>query len=102
MTKHIMATAGAALALLTAPALAGTTESRSQTISVEGLDLSTPAGQRLLDQRIERAARSVCQSERTRTGTRMQSRAARDCLKIARASARKQVAAMIESRRQGG
>jgi len=102
MIKQLTIGAAAAMAIFATPAFAGTQEHAAQSISVKGLDLGTAEGQKMLDERIERAARAVCDVNRLRTGTRIRSSAARQCLKEARASARKQVAAMIENNRQGG
>jgi UrcA family protein len=56
----------------------------------------------MLDQRIDRAARAVCQLDQAPTGTRIQSRSARACFANARVSAQRQTAAIIASRRSGG
>ncbi|MGB3712777.1 MAG: UrcA family protein [Erythrobacter sp.] len=95
------ATSLAAASLAGSPALADTPPP-SRSVSTAGLDLSTPEGQRLLDQRIEIAARAVCQPHRMHTGSRVTSHEARECLKMARASARKQVAAKIKQENRGG
>lgn len=90
------------LAVSATPAFAGDSELPTQVISTDGLDLDTAEGQRLLDERINRAAREVCQIDQTRTGTRIRSMAARDCLAKATASAKRQVAAMAATEQRGG
>jgi len=102
--KTLAITAAAiGLAVTASPALAGgDTETNTMDVSLAGLDLDTPEGQETLDRRIDRAAREVCGYGRQRTGTRLPSRAASECYKKAKASARQQVAAIIENRRRGG
>jgi len=102
--KTLAITAAAiGLAVTASPALAdGDTEKNTMNVSLAGLDLDTPEGQKMLDRRIDRAAREVCQFDRVRTGTRVRSRAAIDCYEKAKASASRQVAAMIEKQRRGG
>ena len=102
--KTLAITAAAlGLALTGAPALAGDpAEKQTMKLSLAGIDLSTPEGQDELDRRIDRAARAICQLDRISTGTRIRSREAKECFKTAKASAEKQVAAIIENRRRGG
>jgi len=102
MIKQLTIGAAATMAIFATPAFANTQDPPTQSIDVRGLDLGTAEGQKMLDQQIERAARAVCDVNQVRTGTRIRSSKARQCLKEARASARKQVAAMIENNRQGG
>lgn len=103
-TKTLAITAAAiGLAVTASPALAGDdTERNTMSVDLAGLDLDTPEGQAMLDRRIDRAAREVCQYDRMRTGTRIRSKAAIDCYEKAKASARQQVAAMVEKQRRGG
>ena len=84
-----------------APAMADNTEKTTMTVSYAGLDLNTIEGQKLLEQRVEIAARRVCNYNRTQTGTLIRTKA-RECLAKARASASQQVAAIIEDQRRGG
>lgn len=102
--KIAIALAGAAvgLAFTAAPALAGSDDLRTQEVTFAGIDLDTVEGQRMLDQRVERAARAVCGYDELGVGTRIRSNEARDCLAKARASAKSQVAAIIEDQRRGG
>lgn len=102
MKKFAIAAASFGLVLTATPALAGTGDVPTQRVSVAGLDLQTAEGQQMLDQRIERAARQVCQVDHLATGTRIRSHAARDCLAKARASARQQTAAIIADQQRGG
>lgn len=102
MKMFVLAATTLGLAVSAAPALAGPEKGESLKISTSGLDLATPEGQKMLDQRIERAAKSVCKADQVRTGTRTKSHASKECMKQARASAKSQVAAMIEEQRRGG
>jgi len=96
-----LAAASIGLAGITAPAFAGDTVRKTATVSYEGLDLNTAQGQKMLEQRVEIAARRVCDYNARPTSTRMRN-ATRDCLAKARANARQQVAAVIEDQRRGG
>ncbi|MEL7187953.1 MAG: UrcA family protein [Pseudomonadota bacterium] len=102
MKTFALAAATFGLAISATPALAGPGQGETMKISTAGLDLATPEGQKMLDQRIERAAKSVCKVGDVRTGTRFKSREAKECLTKARASAKRQVATIIEERRRGG
>ena len=99
-TRYAVISAALAISLIANPARA-----QSQTVGVAyaDLDLNTPAGQAALDRRIQTAAESVCGFNEVRTGTRLPSSSARDCLREALASTRQQVAAQIsrETRKRG-
>lgn len=102
--KACFAPAACAIALISAPAMAGKTmdEDRpSGTVSTSGLDLSSSEGQALLQARIDRKARQIC---RLGDGPQPASsrRAARKCIATAKASARQQFAALIAEARLGG
>lgn len=102
MKTLALATAAFGLALTAAPALAGAGELPTKVVEIAGLDLDTTEGQRMLDQRIERAARDVCRYDEERVGTRIRSNESRACLAKARAGAQQQVATIIENQRRGG
>ncbi|WP_299195823.1 UrcA family protein [uncultured Erythrobacter sp.] len=102
MKTLAIATATLGLAFTASPAFADPAELPHQAISIAGLDLATPEGQRMLDRRIDRAAREVCQVDNIRTGTRIRSQEAQRCFAKARASAQQQVAVIIEDQRRGG
>ncbi|MEM6474535.1 MAG: UrcA family protein [Pseudomonadota bacterium] len=99
MKTLTLATAAVGLAI-SAPAMATTAPTAE--VSVAGLDLGTAEGQKMLDKRIDRAAREICQLNRTPTGSRLQTLAKRDCYNKARVSAKRQVAATLEQRQRGG
>lgn len=90
--------AGAAIS----PSLAGEPDRMTVTIGVADLNLATPEGQRTLDRRIEKAARSVCRVPKVMTGTRIMNQDARACLAEAKAAARQQVAALAADQQRGG
>ena len=60
MSRILFLIAGAILALLDSPSVAGPVEPPSRTVSLGDLDLSTEAGRIRLDRRIVAAARDVC------------------------------------------
>ena len=97
-----IAAASIGLTLSASPAMAGPDELPKQHVSIAGLDLDTAEGQEMLDARINRAAREVCQIDRIPTGTRIRSQVAQECVAKARASAQRQVAAIMEDQRRGG
>ncbi len=102
MKTLAIATAAIGLAFTASPAIAGPDQPPTQSVSAAGLDLNTVEGQRMLDQRINRAAREVCQADYVRTGTRIPSTEVRECVAKARASAQRQMAAIAENQRRGG
>ena len=103
MKTFTLAIAAASVAItgIAAPAFAGDTVRKTQEVSYKGLDLNTAEGQKLLEQRVEIAARRVCDYHARPTSTRLR-KESRACLAKARANARAQVAAVIEDERRGG
>ena len=101
MKALTLAAAALGLAVTATPALAGD-EAPKGKVSLSGLDLSTAEGQKMLDQRIDRVARDICEVDKVQTGSRLKSRAVRDCYNKARKSAKQQVAAAIAERQRGG
>lgn len=102
MKNLAIATAALGLAFTASPALAGSNEYQSMDVSYAGLDLSTIEGQRLLEQRVEIAARKVCGYDDRQVGTLIRSKEVRDCVANARASARQDVATILQERQRGG
>ncbi len=86
------------------PVAARETQLRSEQISLADLNLGTAAGQRTLDKRIEKAARSVCRTVSVTTGLRVMDQDAHRCLVRARLDAKQQVAALTgtETEQRGG
>jgi len=74
----------------------------TRSISYSDLDLSTVAGQRRLDARIDRAARDMCGADRAAAGSRITSREAMACYRKALASTRERVAAAVARTARGG
>ena len=91
-----------ALAFTASPALANSSEFVTKDVEFADLNLSTPEGQARLEQRIESAAKSVCSVYEERTGTRLRSPKHTACLANARASGKKQMAAVVADQRRGG
>lgn len=92
----------ATLALLAAsPALAAP-EGTSVTVRHDDLRLDEPRGQKLLEQRIIRAAREVCGMDEQLSGTRIRSAKTVACYKQARAHAMERYAALTTDHQLGG
>lgn len=88
-----------ALIALSALALASTTQALANdqlVIPYADLNLTSEAGQKKLDTRIELAVRDFCQADTVVTGTRVQNPAISKCLKTTRAAAKRQMAAVVE------
>ena len=81
--------------LLAVPAFA-----ESITVQYKDLDLSTEAGQKQLNSRIDSAARKVCGFSDLRTGTRVPTKEARDCVAEAHRQLQKQIAMLAEKDKQ--
>ncbi|AKM09559.1 UrcA family protein [Croceicoccus naphthovorans] len=90
----IAAAAGLAIA---APAFA-----ESVSVEYSDLNLSTEAGQKELDRRLNNAARQVCGMDQKLTGTRVPSRESRECYKNARAQFEQSIAAVTAKEARGG
>ncbi|MFV0645109.1 MAG: UrcA family protein [Sphingomonadaceae bacterium] len=100
MKRPLTALAAACTTIaIAAPALADT---RSIAVEYKDLNLSSPEGQKKLAQRINRAARQVCQVDQLATGTRIRAGAALQCYKTASAKAQNHMARVIENNRYGG
>ena len=100
-----LAIAAAALGLVCStatPVLAGNVEQLSVKVRLSDINLASPSGQKLLDRRIEYAARTVCRADVPTTGSRILTQDKRDCLAKARTDARQQVAAITSDRQRGG
>lgn len=98
---HALAAIGLAGAAFT-PAFAGEVEPMSIKVTAADLDLGTAKGQRTLDNRVEKAARTVCRVNNLTTGSRILSQEAQACLVKARSDAKRQVAVMISDQQRGG
>lgn len=97
MTLAALGLAGSAVT----PTLANETEKMTIQVQYDDLDLATPEGQQRLDQRLEKAVRTVCRTQSHTGGSRILSLDAKACLAKARADVRQQVAAMNQSKQRG-
>lgn len=102
MIKPLIAAAAMSAALATAPAIAGDAKGKSVAVSYADLDLSSEAGQKVLQRRLESAARRACDYDSTRTGSRIKSQSKRQCLSVARRSAQTQFAQIVSEQQLGG
>ncbi|MEO0462554.1 MAG: UrcA family protein [Pseudomonadota bacterium] len=71
-------------------------------VSTAGLDLNTMEGRKMLDGRIDRAAREICGYNIALTGSRFRMAESRKCVAKAKASTKQQVAALVADKRLGG
>ncbi len=90
-----------AASVLAVPAAAAD-EQRSTRVHYGDLDLSTEAGQRQLDIRLERAARGVCRVNEPVTGSHLRSPNARKCYEEARRDLDRQYAQLVTRRTTAG
>lgn len=98
---HSLAALGLAGAAVS-PALAGESQRMTISVSTADLNLGTAAGQRTLDQRVEKAVRTVCRTTSATTGSRVMDQDAKACLAKARSDAKRQVAALVSNEQRGG
>lgn len=96
--RRICVAFGIACLMSGAPALA-TPDDRSTSVKIGDLDLATASGQRMLDVRVARAARMVCDGIFSRDLRTMSEATA--CRRTAIANARPQVEQAIASARNG-
>ncbi|HSF13414.1 MAG TPA: UrcA family protein [Erythrobacter sp.] len=97
MTLAALGLAGSAVT----PTLANETEKMTIQVQYDDLDLATPEGQQRLDQRLEKAVRTVCRTKSHTGGSRILSLDAKACLAKARTDARQQVAALTKGKQRG-
>lgn len=95
-----LALAATALATAALPAMAA--EGQSISVQYSDLNLASAEGQRVLEQRLDRAARDVCDMGEVRSGTRLPSRDSAACYRDTRARLDVQFARLTTSERQGG
>ena len=88
-TPLIVIAAALGGSLIAQPALA-----ESVSVQYKDLDLSTTAGQKQLNNRIDTAARKVCGFSQRTTGTRIADQEARTCVADAKQKLEKHVAAL--------
>jgi UrcA family protein len=105
LAKILLATGLAACAVAPAYAHVGPIARVSITsvaVKTHDLDLATPAGERELRNRVAKAVRQACRLTDVETGQRVLSHDARVCASKARASADRQVAALLSDEQRGG
>jgi len=66
------------------------------------LDLSTPKDQKVLERRIDSAARKYCGMDVIQTGSRVRAKDTGKCYSEARSAAREQMASLISKAQLGG
>ena len=99
MKTSLVLIAATALALPVVPAMA---QNASISVPYADLDLSSPEGRATLDKRIDAAARKVCGVGEIRTGSRLNSSAARKCAASVDRQVRAQIAKMETEANLGG
>lgn len=84
--------------VLATGAQAKTTTPETQQLSIKyaDLNLSSASGQKRLESRIEVAVRDICDADYVPTGTRIKPASIDTCMETARASAKRQMAAVIQ------
>jgi UrcA family protein len=97
MTLAALGLAGTAIS----PAFASNSEMMTVKVQYNDLNLASPEGQKTLDQRIEKAVRTVCRTQSVTTGSRIPTPDVKACLAKARADVRQQVAALTRVEQRG-
>ena len=103
MTLAALGLAGTAISPAVAgPVYGGNLDRMTISVPTSDLDLGTAEGQKRLDQRLEKAVRTVCRTASLTTGSRIMSEETRDCLAKARTDVRQQVALLMSNEQRGG
>ncbi|TCJ41119.1 UrcA family protein [Parafrankia sp. BMG5.11] len=89
MRKNLIGLAAASLAIAT-PAMA-----KDFVVQHDDLNLATAKGQKMLDRRIDAAARDYCGMNQVQVGTRIRSAGKTVCYNDARNAAREQMASLV-------
>jgi len=87
---------------MAAPVSENGVTSQSHAVSLQGIDLATPEGQRVLERRIRKAARDVCGIGDVTTGSRLRDPEANACYAQALRDARARVADIVAHKRAVG
>ncbi len=101
MKMHSLALALAAT-VLTVPAAATEDEAPSVEVRYSDLDLTSEAGQRQLDRRLERAAREVCGMDEKVVGSYLRPRHSRECYLEARRHLDQEFAQLVSRKKTVG
>jgi UrcA family protein len=71
-------------------------------VKYDDLDLTTQEGRKQLDQRIDRAAGTVCGADEAAVGSRIQDRETRNCIKQAKRQIEQSLAKITGADKAGG
>ena len=99
MKARILTVALAALCAL--PALAANVETQQRGVQYKDLDLSTEAGRKELDRRLDAAAREVCGMDENHVGSRLAPTESRECYREARDRLDERIAALTKAEKSG-
>lgn len=103
MTLAALGLAGTAISPAVAgPVYGGNLDRMTISVPTNDLDLGTAEGQKRLDQRVEKAVRTVCRTTSLTTGSRIMSQESKACLAKARTDAKQQVALLMSNEQRGG
>ena len=91
-----LALAAAAAFAASAPAAAAEATVSTADVSYKDLDLTSEAGQKELDRRVDRAARQVCGMDEAVVGSRVVPRESRQCYQDARQQLGEQVSKLVK------
>ena len=89
-------------AVLAVPAVAAEDQPPTVGVHYSDLDLTSEAGQKQLDLRLERAARNVCGMNETRVGSRLRANHSRECYREARRHLDQEFAQLVSRKSAGG
>jgi UrcA family protein len=101
MKMHSFALALATVALAV-PAAAAEDQPPTVGVRYSDLDLTSEAGQKQLDIRLERAAREVCGMNETMVGSHLRSTNSRECYREARRHLDQELAQLVSRKSAGG
>lgn len=103
MTRiFVIATAAASLIAAAAPSFAAEAAGKSIAVSYKDLDLASIDGQKTLERRINKAARTVCGMDQVTTGSRIASTESRECYAQLTTKTRTAIAEATSNARLGG
>lgn len=71
-------------------------------VKYDDLDLATEQGRKALDQRIDKAAETVCGADESEVGSRIASRETRACIRQAKREIEKSLARLTGEEKAGG
>ncbi len=100
--KLALALTAAALAVPAATPAVAQTEPRSIAVEYSDLNLASAKGQKVLSERLNRAARAVCGMDEQTTGSRLPPLGAVACYDETRTRMNADFAALISEERRGG